>query len=102
MIIDLLMTYNESQEVISMKVAAISELKAKLARYIRLVKSGEDIEIHDRGVPVARLVPLSKASVLAITPPRRSPASLAKYRFSVRPKARFDVVEALLEDRARR
>lgn len=85
-----------------MKTAAISELKAKLARYIRLVKSGEEVEIHERGVPVARLTSIRKEAILTITPPRKNPASLAKYRFSVKPAAKFDVVDFLLEDRARR
>ena len=85
-----------------MKVAAISEFKAKLARYIRWVKSGEEIEIHERGVPVARLVSIRKESVLSISPPRRSPNSLAKYKFSVKSESHFDVVALLLEDRDRR
>lgn len=85
-----------------MKIAAISELKAKLARYIRLVKSGEDVEIRERGVPVALLTSIRKESIIEITPARKNPASLAKYRFSVKPAAKFDVVDLLLEDRAKR
>jgi len=85
-----------------MKVAAISELKAKLARYIRLVKSGEDVEIRERGVPVAILTAIRSESDVAITSPRKSPSSLAKYSFSTKPKIKFDVVEMLLEDRAKR
>lgn len=64
-----------------MKIAAISEFKAKLARYIRLVKSAEDVEICRRGLPVARLTSIKRESILEITPPRKNPASLAKYRF---------------------
>ncbi|MGK5084927.1 type II toxin-antitoxin system prevent-host-death family antitoxin [Bdellovibrionota bacterium FG-1] len=85
-----------------MKIAAISELKAKLARYIRLVKSGEDVEIRERGVPVARLTSIRRESVLTITPPRKPPGSLAKYRFSIKPVSKFDVLDLLLEDRAKR
>lgn len=85
-----------------MKVVAISELKAKLARYIRLVKSGEEVEIRERGVPVARLASISRNSILAITLPRKDPVSLSKYRFSVKPSAKFDVVGIVLEDRAKR
>jgi antitoxin (DNA-binding transcriptional repressor) of toxin-antitoxin stability system len=69
---------------------------------LRLVKSGEEIEIRERGVPVARLTSIKKESVLAITPARKDPASLSKYRFSVKPKSNFDVVDMLLEDRAKR
>jgi prevent-host-death family protein len=85
-----------------MKIASISELKAKLARYIRLVKSGEEVEIRERGVPVARLTSIRKESILAITPPRKNPASLAKFKFSVKPVVKFDVLDLLLEDRAKR
>ena len=96
------MTYTRPHEVLVMKIAAISELKAKLARYLRLVKSGEEVEIHDRGVAVARLTSIRRDSTLAITPPSKSPTSLAKYKFSIKPLLKFDVVDLLLEDRAKR
>ncbi|PIU00153.1 MAG: hypothetical protein COT74_06185 [Bdellovibrionales bacterium CG10_big_fil_rev_8_21_14_0_10_45_34] len=85
-----------------MKIAAISELKAKLARYIRLVKSGEDVEIRERGVPVALLTAIRSESDISITPPRKDPSSLGKFSFSTKPKIKFDVVELMLEDRAKR
>jgi antitoxin (DNA-binding transcriptional repressor) of toxin-antitoxin stability system len=85
-----------------MKIAAISELKAKLASYLRLVKSGEEIQIQERGVTIARLSSVRADSALAITPPRKNPASLAKYRFSVKAAANFDVAEFISQDRARR
>ena len=44
-----------------MKIAAVAELKAELSRYLRLVKSGEEILVTERRVPVARLVPLGDA-----------------------------------------
>ncbi len=37
---------------------SISELKARLSEYIRQVKRGGEVQILDRGVPVARLVGL--------------------------------------------
>lgn len=85
-----------------MKIAAISELKAKLASYIRLVKSGEEVEIREHGVPVARLVAVKKESPIAIVSPSKNPSSLAKFRFSVKPKAKFDVLDLILEDRSKR
>jgi prevent-host-death family protein len=85
-----------------MKIAAISELKAKLARYIRLVKSGEEVEIREHGVPVARLIAAQKDSPMGIVSPSKTPSSLAKFRFSVKPKAKFDVLDLLLEDRSKR
>jgi prevent-host-death family protein len=41
-----------------MKTAAVARLKAELSRYLRLVKSGEEIVVTERRVPVARLVPI--------------------------------------------
>jgi prevent-host-death family protein len=38
---------------------SISEVKARLAKYLRLVARGSEVQILDRGVPVARLIPCS-------------------------------------------
>ena len=40
------------------KSAAVTELKANLSRYLGRVKAGEEILVTERGVPVARLVPI--------------------------------------------
>jgi prevent-host-death family protein len=44
-----------------MKSAGVAELKARLASYLKLVKSGSEIVITDRGIPVAKLVPIDAA-----------------------------------------
>ncbi|MGC8491396.1 MAG: type II toxin-antitoxin system Phd/YefM family antitoxin [Syntrophobacteraceae bacterium] len=41
--------------------ASISEAKNRLSHFIRLVRGGEDVEIVDRGTPVARLVHVSRS-----------------------------------------
>ena len=41
-----------------MKTAAIAELKARLSSYLRQVKAGHEVLITERGVPVAKIVPL--------------------------------------------
>jgi prevent-host-death family protein len=38
--------------------ANVAQLKARLSEYVRQVKSGAEVVITERGVPVARLVPL--------------------------------------------
>jgi prevent-host-death family protein len=38
--------------------ANIAQLKAKLSEYLRQVKSGGEVVVTERGIPVARLVPL--------------------------------------------
>ena len=37
---------------------SISDLKARLSRYLRRVRAGQEVLITDRGRPVARLVPM--------------------------------------------
>ena len=39
-----------------MSTVSISELKANLSRYVREVRRGGEVEVLDRGVPVARMV----------------------------------------------
>jgi len=41
--------------------AAIGDLKARLSEYLRRVKAGHEVVITDRGVPVAKVIPLSSA-----------------------------------------
>jgi prevent-host-death family protein len=38
--------------------ATVANLKARLSEYLRLVKAGHEIVVTERGVPVARLLPL--------------------------------------------
>lgn len=42
---------------VTMGTASVSELKANLSRYLREVRRGGEVEVLDRGAPVARLVP---------------------------------------------
>jgi prevent-host-death family protein len=50
-----------SFEVIMKTVAKVSELKARLSRYLDRVKAGQEVVITDRGTPVAKLVPIPAA-----------------------------------------
>ena len=45
-----------------MKTAGVAELKSRLSRYLDEVRAGEELVITDRGVPIARVVPLEGAS----------------------------------------
>lgn len=42
-----------------MTTVSMSELKANLSRYVREVRRGGEGQVLDRGVPVARLVPVT-------------------------------------------
>jgi len=46
-----------------MPTAAVSDLKARLSEYLKRVRGGAEILITDRGKPVARLVPVSRAKI---------------------------------------
>jgi prevent-host-death family protein len=39
-----------------MKTVSVSALKAGLSRYLRIVRRGGEVQVTDRGVPIARLV----------------------------------------------
>ncbi|MDX2023404.1 MAG: type II toxin-antitoxin system Phd/YefM family antitoxin [Deltaproteobacteria bacterium] len=41
--------------------ASVSEVKANLSRFLRMVQRGSEVQIEDRGTPIARLVGLSGA-----------------------------------------
>jgi prevent-host-death family protein len=84
-----------------MKVA-VSELKARLAKYLRLTKSGEIVEIRERGVPIAVLRPIPDGRKHKTIAPRKDPSRLGRMRFSVKPKKLFDITQLLLEDRKKR
>lgn len=64
----------------------IRELRAHLSRYIEQVHDGEDIIVTDRGVPIARIVPMNGerkidrliAAGLVEPAPRKVPRPLPK------------------------
>ena len=45
-----------------MKTVNIAMLRAKLSRYLAMVRRGETIEVLDRRTPIARLVPVEPMS----------------------------------------
>jgi prevent-host-death family protein len=45
-----------------MKTASVTELKAQLAHYLRMVRRGTEVQVLERGVPIARLVGIEPAS----------------------------------------
>jgi prevent-host-death family protein len=54
-----------------MTVVSVSELKAHLSRYLREVRRGGEVQVVDRGRPVARLVAVPDADRDADAEPRR-------------------------------
>jgi prevent-host-death family protein len=45
-----------------MKSASVTELKAQLAHYLRMVRRGTEVQVLERGVPIARLVGIAPVS----------------------------------------
>jgi len=44
-----------------MKTASVTELKANLSKYLKMVRRGSEVQVLERGVPIARLVGLQGA-----------------------------------------
>jgi prevent-host-death family protein len=56
-----------------MKSVKIAELKDHLSAHLRAVERGSEVEVTDRGRPIARIVPVQAARpVLRAIPPGRS------------------------------
>lgn len=93
-----------------MPTASISETKAKLSALLDRVKAGEEVTITDRGVPVARIVPipatevdwderlarLERQGVIRRPKKKLEPGWLASRPLA---KSHASVLEALLEER---
>ena len=43
-----------------MDTTAVAELKARLSRYLRRVKGGHEVVVTERGVPIAKIIPLNR------------------------------------------
>jgi prevent-host-death family protein len=94
-----------------MRSVNIAELKNQLSKYLTFAKSGEEIVIRDRNLPVAKLVPFSadEASeeellLVAAGMMRMPEKSVEVNDLSKIPTgklARNQATQALLEDRAR-
>lgn len=90
--------------------ASISILKARLSEYVKLVRSGQEVLVTDRGMPVARIVPLdsghwmeTRIMELVDTGLAKPPASPLPKDFWKRPRPadpKSGVLEALLEERS--
>ncbi len=83
-----------------MRQVRIADLKARLSAHLRAVRHGDTLTVLDRDTPIARIVPIAPdAPRLKV----RRPSGPLKLRTRLRPIAReVDVVQLLLEDRARR
>jgi prevent-host-death family protein len=91
------------------RTASVVQLKARLSEYLRAVKGGGELLVTERGVPIARLVPLDDAQRKSTRRLRLARAGLLKPGRGRLPKALqappsgpavgAGVLEALLAER---
>ncbi len=67
-----------------MKRVRIAELKDTLSAHLRAVEAGAEVEVTDRGRPIARIVPVTERRI-ALRPPGRSFVSLRERVYSPLP-----------------
>jgi prevent-host-death family protein len=87
----------------------VVQLKSRLSEYLRLVKGGGELLVTERGVPIARLVPLDEAerkstrrlrlARAGVVRPGRGRIPKALQTPPAGPKVGGDVLTALLEER---
>lgn len=51
-----------------MRSVRVSEFKTKIAKYLKLVKKGEEMEILERDTPVARVIGVKAETPLSLEP----------------------------------
>ena len=84
------------------KPVRVAEFKARLSEYLRAVKKGHELTIHDRDTPIARVVPYSTPSGggrMLVREAIQSYKTLADIPLPPPAKLNVDAVELLLEDR---
>lgn len=81
-----------------MKRVGIAELKDHLSTHLRAVESGQEVEVTDRGRPIARIVPVPRPGATALISPTR-PFAEVRDRDYKPTKRTVDSTELLLEER---
>jgi len=88
--------------IMAMPKVRIARLKARLSYYLRRVRKGQTFTVYYRDTPVADLVPHFARRKLKIRPPLPGALPLHEIPLPEPLDLGFDIVELLLEDRARR
>jgi prevent-host-death family protein len=60
------------------RTASVVQIKARLSEYLRLVKGGAELMVTERGVPIARILPLDDAERKSTRRLRLARAGLVK------------------------
>jgi antitoxin (DNA-binding transcriptional repressor) of toxin-antitoxin stability system len=81
----------------------IAELKSQLSSHLRAVRRGKTITVLDRDTPIARILPYrDEIEPLRSRGPEPGAPPLGKVPLPPPLDLGFDVVDILLEDRAKR
>ena len=81
----------------------VASLKAKLAMFLRQVKTGEELVITDRQVPIAKIVPFSEDTGFKLLPAKEDFSRFSQQSFPKIPiLENFNSTHFLLEDRKKR
>lgn len=84
-----------------MTTVSVAELKSRLSEHLAAVRKGREILVTSHRHPIARIVPLDKASAerLQVIPSKRPMSALKKIKGL---NLKVDLVADLLADRRRR
>jgi prevent-host-death family protein len=91
------------------RTASVVELKARLSEHLRQVKSGDELIVTERGIPVARMLPLDdserrstrrvRLTRSGALKPGRGKLPVALKRAPAGPPSGPEAVDALLAER---
>ncbi len=80
-----------------MKKVRVTDLKARLSHFLRLVRKGETITVYDRDKPVAEIIPhRPRAARLQITEPE--PGAPKWFEIPLPPPLPPEVAREIMED----
>jgi prevent-host-death family protein len=85
-----------------MKRANVSELKARLSRYLARVRAGDTFVVCHGNRPIARIIPYDERAGGFVVHEAQQPASHIRQVCGVKPRKPVDVVRMLREDRDQR
>ncbi len=82
----------------------IASLKAELAKYLRLVKAGEEVVVLEHRMPIAKIIPFATDSTLeSIQPKGNFAAKVAKLKIPpLKRRTGVDSLKLLLAERGQR
>lgn len=72
----------------------VAELKAHLSAYLKKVREGQTLIVHDRDTPIARIEPITALEGLIV---RKATKRWEDIKWPARPKKKTDSLAVLLE-----